>query len=71
MSHYTRLQEIRGDWMSPKTIAPWLEHYKEFQNVRVLPTKERTPDVLWRAFYASVYSPGPFNVTCRDIPTFA
>jgi len=46
------LKEIRADWMSPKTITPWLEHYKEFQNVRVLPTKERTPDTVWRAFYA-------------------
>jgi len=71
MSHYARSQEIRSDWMSPKTISPWLEHYKEFQNVRVLPTKDRSPDVVWRAFYASVYFPGPFGARCRDVWTFA
>ncbi len=71
MSHYARLQEIRSDWMSPKTISPWLEHYKGFQNVRVLPTKERSPEVVWRAFYASVYFPGPFDARWPDVSSFA
>lgn len=70
MPYYAHLQDMRADWMSPKTMAPWLEHYKAFQNVRVLPTKERTRDMVWRAFYASVYFPGPFDARCRDISSF-
>lgn len=56
--------------MSPKTVTPWLEHYKDFQNVRVLPTKERTPDMVWRAFYASVYFLEPFDALCHEVSTF-
>lgn len=52
-------------------MSPWLEHYKGFQNVRVLPTKERTRDMVWRAFYASVYFPGPFDARCRGVSSFA
>ena len=48
------LQEARSELMSPKTMTPWLEHYKEFRSVRVLPTEELTPEVMWRAFYAFV-----------------
>lgn len=56
--------------MSPKTTTPWLEHYKELQSVRVLPNKDRTRDVVERAFYASVYFLGPFDALGRDVLTF-
>jgi hypothetical protein len=57
---YAYIQDARADFVSPKTVKPWLEYYKEFQNVRVHPNKDRAPEMLVRAFYASVDFLGPF-----------